>query len=56
MLVIAKAATLLPGHDLPLSAWSPFAYLWQDVCVALLFFLLDRGLRRPAPAWALHAL
>jgi lipoteichoic acid synthase len=56
VLVTAKAATLLPGHHVPLSVWSPFAYLWQDVCVALLFFLLDRGLRGPAPAWALYGL
>lgn len=55
VLVSAKAVTLL-GHHVPLSVWSPFAYLWQDVSVALLFFVVDRGLKRPAPAWGLYAL
>jgi hypothetical protein len=55
VLVSAKAITLV-GRDVPLSAWSPFAYLWQDVCLVLLFFVVDRALRRPAPAWFLYAL
>ena len=55
MLAIAKAVTLL-GHHVPASIWSPFAYLWQDVSVALLFFVVDRGLRRPAVAWVGYAL
>ena len=55
MLVSAKAVTLL-GRDVALSVWSPFAYLWQDVCLVLLFFAADRALRRPAPAWLLYAL
>ena len=55
MLVSAKAVTLL-GHHVPLSLWTPFAYLWQDVCVALLFFVIDRGLERPALAWGVYAL
>jgi phosphoglycerol transferase MdoB-like AlkP superfamily enzyme len=55
VLVTAKAVTVL-GHHVPLSLWSPFAYLWQDVSVAVLFFLIDRGLRRPAPAWAVYGL
>jgi len=54
VLVTAKAATLLAGPQVPLSVWSPFAYLWQDVCVALLFYFLDRGLERPAAAWTLY--
>ena len=36
VLLTARAATLI-GYALPLSFWSPFAYLWQDVLVALLF-------------------
>jgi hypothetical protein len=55
VLVSAKAITLL-GRDVPLSVWSPFAYLWQDVCLVLLFFVVDRALRRAAPAWMLYAL
>ena len=55
VLVSAKGITLL-GRDVPLSVWSPFAYLWQDVCLVLLFFVVDRALRRPAPAWVLYAL
>ena len=55
VLVIAKALTLA-GRDVPLSAWSPFAYLWQDVLVALVFFVVDRGLESPAVAWSVYAL
>jgi phosphoglycerol transferase MdoB-like AlkP superfamily enzyme len=55
VLATAKAVTLL-GRQIPLSLWSPAAYLWQDVSVALLFFLVDRGLKRPALAWGLYAL
>ena len=54
-LVSAKAVTLL-GHQVPLSLWSPFAYLWQDVSVAVLFFLIDRGLKGPAAAWGVYGL
>jgi hypothetical protein len=43
VLVSAKAIALLGhGHHVPLSWWSPFAYLWQDVSVAALFFAIDR--------------
>jgi lipoteichoic acid synthase len=55
VLVIAKALTL-PGRHVPLSAWSPFAYLWQDVLVAVVFFVVDRGVKRPALAWSAYAL
>jgi hypothetical protein len=53
VLVTARAITTV-GHPIPLSAWSPLAYLWQDVSVALLFFVMDRGLDRPVLAWALY--
>jgi hypothetical protein len=46
--------TLL-GRHVPLSIWSPFAYLWQDVLVALLFFVADARLKRPRVAWAMYA-
>jgi lipoteichoic acid synthase len=54
-LVSAKAITLA-GHHVPLSWWSPFAYLWQDVSVAALFFLIDRGLKGRAAAWGVYGL
>src|SRR5205085_5663431 len=41
VLVTARAITLA-GHPIPLSAWTPIAYLWQDVCVVLLFSVIDR--------------
>ena len=50
MLVGAKAITLI-GRPIPLSAWSPLAYFWQDVCLALAFLAVDRALKRPLPAW-----
>jgi len=55
VLVTAKAVTLL-GHHVPLSAWAPVAYFWQDVCVALLFFIFDRAVKRPALAWGVYTL
>ena len=55
MLVSAKAITLV-GRPIPISAWSPFAYLWQDVAVVLVFAALDRALRRPLPAWIAYGL
>ena len=54
-LVTAKAVTLL-GHRVPLSGWSPVAYFWQDVSVALLFFAFDRAVKRPALAWSVYTL
>jgi hypothetical protein len=55
VLVCAKALTL-PGHHVPLSVWTPFAYFWQDVFVALLFFAVDRTLKQPALAWCVYVL
>ena len=43
------------GRHVPLSIWSPFAYLWQDVLVALLFFIADARLKRPRVAWVMYA-
>ena len=53
VLLVARAATLV-DHSLPLSFWSPFAYLWQDVLVALLFTAVDTRLKRPRVGWALY--
>ena len=54
VLVSAKALTLA-GRQVPLSVWSPFAYFWQDVCAALVFFAVDRTLKRPVLAWSAYA-
>ena len=54
VLLAARTMTLF-GRHLPLSIWSPFAYLWQDVLVALLFFIADARLKRPRVAWAMYA-
>ena len=47
------------GGAVPLSFWSPIAYLWQDVLVALLFLAIFYGLerrrQRPWIAWVVYA-
>lgn len=55
VLVLAKVA-VLAGHHVPLSWWSPIAYLWQDALVVLLFAIVEWliGARRPV-AWAIYA-
>ena len=48
VLIVAKLA-MLNGRAIPLSAWGPIAYFWQDVLVALAFGLagfLGAGKRR----------
>jgi phosphoglycerol transferase MdoB-like AlkP superfamily enzyme len=55
VLVVAKATTLLLLRDgVAWSPWAPVAYFWQDVLVALIFFLFDSLVRRPAVAWAIY--
>ena len=52
---LAKCAGLL-GHHVPISAWSPIAYLWQDALVALVFAAIEALLgRRAAVAWLTYA-
>ena len=53
--VLAKLL-VLAGRDIPLSLWAPWAYLWQDVFVALLFAALDYAVRRAWVGWAAYAL
>jgi Sulfatase len=53
VLAVAKILAL-SGRDLPLSAWAPFAFFWQDVLAALVFLALDGWLRRPVLAWLLY--
>ena len=38
--ILAKLL-VLAGRDIPLSLWTPWAYVWQDVLVALLFAVLE---------------
>ncbi|PYM13650.1 MAG: hypothetical protein DME18_08490 [Verrucomicrobia bacterium] len=46
---------ILWGRNVPLSFWSPVAYLWQDVSVVLLFAVLTRlTSRRPWIAWTAY--
>jgi hypothetical protein len=55
VLVLAKLATLI-GQEVPLSAWTPFAYFWQDLVVVLLFAVLDAlTRRRPWVGWTVYA-
>jgi glucan phosphoethanolaminetransferase (alkaline phosphatase superfamily) len=51
--IIAKLATLA-GRPIQVSAWTPIAYFWQDVLVALIFALLDCLVRRPWLGWTLY--
>ena len=47
---------VLAGRNVPLSAWSPVAYLWQDLLIVLVFALLDRiTRRRPWIAWMVYS-
>jgi arylsulfatase A-like enzyme len=53
--VLAKVLVLI-GRDVPLSAWAPLAYLWQDLLVVLVFAAVEYlTRRRPWVAGALYA-
>src|SRR6266404_4656177 len=53
--VLAKAAGVV-GHQVPLSAWSAIAYVWQDALVAVAFAAIDVWLwRHERVSWALYA-
>jgi phosphoglycerol transferase MdoB-like AlkP superfamily enzyme len=52
--VTAKLATLA-GYPVPLTLWTPIAYFWQDILVALTFSLLDFAVRRPWFGWTLYS-
>src|SRR6185503_13359305 len=55
VLLIARILILL-GRDVPLSFWSPIAYLWQDSLIVLLFAVVERfTARRPWVAWTLYS-
>src|SRR5439155_2401856 len=51
---LARALVLL-GRDIPLSLWSPVAYLWQDLLAVLLFAGFERvTARRPWISWMVY--
>jgi arylsulfatase A-like enzyme len=54
VLLLARLLALL-GREVPLSPWSPIAYLWQDLLVALLFAGLERiTARQPWISWTVY--
>jgi len=42
VLGVARAIALA-GHDVPISWWSPIAFLWHDAAVVLLFAAIERA-------------
>ncbi len=54
--VVAKVL-ILAERDVPRSAWTPLAFLWQDAVIALLFGIVDHAIRRRASlGWCLYVL
>ena len=54
--LIAKVL-ILADRGVPLSAWTPLAFLWQDALIALLFGAVNQAVwRRPALGWGLYGL
>lgn len=51
--IVAKLA-VMAGQPIQFSLWTPIAYFWQDVLVALVFFLLVSTIRRPWFGWTLY--
>ncbi len=51
LLIVFLAARLaiLSQHSLPLSPWTPLAFIYQDVVIVLLFHLFERLVRRKGP-------
>ena len=47
---------MLAGHSVPVSPWTPAAYLWQDLLTALLFGAIDHTLKRPWVGWTIYAI
>lgn len=54
LVLIAAKAIGLWGRELPQSWTTPVAYLWHDVAVVLLFWLVDGVIRRPRVMWLLY--
>ncbi len=53
-MLTAARVTILAGHPLPVSIWSPLVYVWQDVLVTLLFVVIDWRIHRPRLAWTMY--
>jgi hypothetical protein len=51
--IVGKLA-ILAGRPIQFSLWTPIAYFWQDVLVALIFLSLDLAMRRPWFGWMLY--
>jgi sulfatase-like protein len=51
---VTAKLVILAGRPIQLSGWTPIAYFWQDVLVALVFALLDRIVRRTWFGWTLY--
>ncbi|HEV3024313.1 MAG TPA: sulfatase-like hydrolase/transferase, partial [Pirellulales bacterium] len=47
---------VLWGRELPLSPWTPIAFLWQDLAFVLAFAAFDRLSRRVSVNWTAYAL
>ena len=43
---LAARLALLARQSLPLSPWTPFAFIWQDIAIVLVFFLFERAVKR----------
>jgi hypothetical protein len=55
VLVLAKLC-MAAGQPVPASPWTPVAYLWQDLLVAVLFAGFDAVVRRPWAGWTAYGL
>jgi len=53
--LIVAHLLMLAGHSMPISLWTPAAYLWQDLLVSLLFAAVDHAIKRPKLGWILYA-
>ena len=47
---------MLAGRDIPLSAWTPIALVWQDLLVVLLVAAIDRVVRPVWLRWSVYGL
>jgi glucan phosphoethanolaminetransferase (alkaline phosphatase superfamily) len=56
VLVLSKALSLVLAHGaVSWSLWTPIAYFWQDILLALCFLAVDATIRRSAVGWGLYA-
>ena len=48
IVLVAAKAMALAGHHVPLSVWTPVAWLWQDAAIVLVFAVLETSTARAA--------